>query len=107
MRDGLLRTAHCSLSKYQGGYFGANAFRYKLRQTLSAAGLEGFIPYLLRKTNAKSIRDAAGIEAASVTLGHSLTDVTAKHYTGNVHEAPDVSNVMESFLAASKTKKGS
>lgn len=85
-----------------GGLLAPNNFRYKLRQALKAAKLENFYPYLVRKTGAKLIRDDQGLEAASQTLGHSNTAVTAKHYAGSVHHAPDVSSVLEGFLSEAR-----
>lgn len=85
-----------------GGLMAPNNFRFKLRRALKAADLEGFYPYLVRKTGAKLIRDAHGIEAASQTLGHSSTAVTEKHYAGAVHEAPDISHVLEGFLESAR-----
>lgn len=83
-----------------GGYLSTSGFRFKLRQALKEAGLEGFYPTLTRKTSARQIRDAVSLEAASATLGHSNTSVTAQHYAGMIHDAPDVSDVMENFLKA-------
>lgn len=83
----------------QGGFFATSGLRYKLRQALRAANLEGFIPYLLRKTVAAGVRDNVSLDAASAVLGHSSTSVTLRSYAGAVHNAPDVSNVMEAFIS--------
>ena len=82
----------------KGGYQSPNGFRTKLRDAMKLANVKGFIPYDLRKTNAKAIRDGAGIEVAQAQLGHSGPAVTKKYYTGEVHEVPDTSEITEKYL---------
>lgn len=81
-----------------GGLRSPANFRRCLRSALEAAGIEDFIPYLLRKLNATTIGDAVSLEAASRNLGHSDTKVTAKYYASRPSLAPDVSTVTGSLL---------
>ena len=83
-----------------GGIMSPNNFRRGLRQALKEADLEGFYPYLLRKTAATAIARADGMDAAAATLGHSSPSVTAKHYAERNVEAPDVAATVQRLFDA-------
>lgn len=81
-----------------GGLMSPNNFRRGLREALKQADLQGFHPYLLRKTTATAITDATTLEDAAKVLGHSRADVTKKHYVERSILAPDVSEAVQKIF---------
>jgi integrase len=53
------------------------------------------VPKSCRKTVATLIRDGVDIDAAAQQLGHTDTRWTRDHYTGRIHDGPDVRALLE------------
>lgn len=87
-------------SSRNGGVISPYNFRRGLRAALKEADLEGFHPYLLRKTAATAIAQADGMDAAAATLGHSSPAVTKKHYAERNVRAPDVTATLQGLFDA-------
>lgn len=68
--------------------------RTKLRKA-RGEGFEWVTPHVLRKTVATLVEREAGVRDSSLLLGHADTGVTGRHYVERLHDAPDVSNILD------------
>lgn len=73
-----------------------NNMRRQWRDFREHHGYDDWItPKSFRKTVGKLIRDGVDLDTAAALLGHSNTRVTEQHYTGRIHDAPDVRAIVE------------
>lgn len=73
-----------------------NNMRRQWRDFRDHHGYDDWItPKSFRKTVGKLIRDGVDLDTAAALLGHSNTRVTEQHYTGRIHDAPDVREHLE------------
>lgn len=71
---------------------------HNVRTKLRAARGEAFewvTPHVLRKTVATLVEREAGVRDSSLLLGHADTGVTSRHYVERLHEAPDVTAILD------------
>lgn len=59
--------------------FRRSRFSDRLKKACTDAGIEPFVPYVLRHTAATMARDQISVEASQGLLGHSKPDMTAKY----------------------------
>lgn len=74
-----------------------NNFRKRWRADIKAAGFSDINPHLIRKTVVTHVSRNSDLVTASLTAGHSDTDVTARHYVKKENMAPDTRAILEAF----------
>ncbi|NUL43867.1 site-specific integrase [Cellulosimicrobium funkei] len=75
----------------------AGNFRKQWRTAREALGFDWVTPHTFRKSVGTILANTEGLAAASRQLGHASEQITSKHYVQRVHEAPDMSKVLEAF----------
>ena len=75
--------------------------RTKLRKA-RGEGFEWVTPHVLRKTVATLVEREAGVRDSSLLLGHADTGVTGRHYVERLHDAPDVSAILDRLAPSSE-----
>ena len=71
--------------------------RRQFRDARADCGFEWVTPHVFRKTVATLVDRGSDTETAAALLGHSGTAVTHAHYVQRLHEAPDMSELLEAF----------
>jgi integrase len=75
----------------------AGNFRKQWRTARADLGFDWVTPHTFRKSVGTILANTEGLAAASRQLGHASEQITSKHYVQRVHEAPDMSAVLEAF----------
>lgn len=73
---------------------------HNVRTKLRAARGDEFAwvtPHVLRKTVATMVEREAGVRDSSLLLGHADTGVTERHYVERLHDAPDVTAILNAL----------
>jgi integrase len=74
-----------------GDHYTTESLRRAISRACKAAGVEAWSPHQLRHTAATELRRAAGVEAASIILGHSSATLTDRVYAERDHlKAADI-----------------
>lgn len=91
----------------RGTYLWPNNVRRTLRTALAdVEALHGVSPHTLRRSVATLVDAEATLEQAAAVLGHSGTQVTAKHYVAKAAQAPDVTEILNRFGQSAVEKDG-
>lgn len=74
-----------------GDHYTTESLRRAIQRAAKAAGVDAWSPHQLRHTAATELRRAAGVEAASIILGHSSATLTDQIYAERDHlKAADI-----------------
>lgn len=74
-----------------------NNFRRKWREQVKGTEYEGVTPHNIRSTVATFLNENADLTTASLQLGHSGTEITARHYVRQEELAPDSTAILELY----------
>ena len=74
-----------------------NGFRKQWREARKAVGFDWVTPHTFRKSVGTILANTQGMAAASAQLGHSSDQITRRHYVQKTHQAPDNTEVLQSF----------
>lgn len=75
----------------------ASNFRKQWRIARESLGFDWVTPHTFRKSVGTILANTEGLAAASRQLGHASEQIPSRHYVQRVHEAPDMSAVLEAF----------
>ncbi|WP_182976867.1 tyrosine-type recombinase/integrase [Arthrobacter cheniae] len=80
-----------------------NNFRKQWRSARDELGFSWVTPHTFRKAVGTILAASEGMAAASAQLGHSSEQVTRTHYVQRVHDAPDMSQILQTFGTRDET----